>query len=48
MQNYDEEVDEALYAFLLQTCPDGNIMLSPEEQEEFMNMMRKKIEEEDK
>ncbi len=37
--------DEAIYAYLCQTQPDGNVMLSDEEAEKTLELLRKKAEE---
>ncbi|WP_300935795.1 hypothetical protein [uncultured Muribaculum sp.] len=37
--------DEAIYAYLCQTQPDGNVMISDEEAEEFEEWLRKAAEE---
>ncbi len=37
--------DEAIYAYLTQTQPDGNVMLSDEEMAETMEWLRKKANE---
>lgn len=38
----DTSDDEALYAYLCKTCPDGNEVLSDSEQAELLKKMRKK------
>ena len=35
--------DEAIYAYLSKTQPDGNIMMTDTEQSELMNRLRRKV-----
>jgi hypothetical protein len=41
-----EDDDEKLYSYLLQTRPDGNVMLTDDEQKELMERLEARIESE--
>ena len=43
INSLDNADDEAIYAYLSRTQPDGNIMMTDTEQSELMNRLRRKV-----